>query len=83
MKHYTDNLRRFGFTDADFASTSHRLVDALMAETDAHSLQTRLAQQRAAGAHHVVIQFVPPPPPERALELIEAAPLPTSAGGGG
>ena len=62
MPNYTKNLRRFGFTEADLATTSDALVDALVVRDDSRQIQARVDEHHAAGADHVVLQFVPPPP---------------------
>jgi probable F420-dependent oxidoreductase len=59
LPNYTNNLRRLGFGDADFADGgSDRLVDALVAWGDEGAIARRLDEHRAAGANHVCIQVV-------------------------
>jgi probable F420-dependent oxidoreductase len=57
LPNYTNNLRRFGFTDIDFADGgSDRLMDALVAWGDAAALKKRVQEHWDAGADHVCIQ---------------------------
>jgi probable F420-dependent oxidoreductase len=59
LPNYTNNLRRLGFGDDDFADGgSDRLVDALVAWGDEATIATRVQEHRAAGADHVCIQVV-------------------------
>jgi probable F420-dependent oxidoreductase len=59
LPNYTNNLRRLGFTDADFAGAgSNRLVDALVAWGDDAAIAARIRQHRDAGANHVCIQVL-------------------------
>jgi probable F420-dependent oxidoreductase len=59
LRNYVANLRRLGFTDADFAEGgSDRLVDALVAHGDAGAAASRLEEHLAAGADHVAIQLL-------------------------
>ncbi len=60
MPNYTRNLRRFGLTGEDLATTSDALVDALVVPDEPGHIGARLDEQRAAGADHVVVQYVPP-----------------------
>lgn len=61
LPNYTNNLRRVGFEDADFADGgSDRLVDALVARGDDGAIADRVAEFRAAGADHVCIQVLGP-----------------------
>ncbi len=70
MPNYQRNLLRFGFTDADLATTSDALVDALVVSDDAAALGTRLKAHRAAGADHIALQLVPPPSAAKVLDRI-------------
>lgn len=72
MPNYTKNLRRFGFTDDDIASTSDAVVDALVVPDEPEALRRRIAEQRDAGADHLAIQLVPPPPAEAVLDRLTA-----------
>jgi probable F420-dependent oxidoreductase len=59
LPNYTNNLRRQGFTDEDFASGgSDRLVDALVAWGDADAILDRIAEHHEAGASHVSLQVL-------------------------
>jgi probable F420-dependent oxidoreductase len=52
---YVANFRRMGFTDADIADLSDRLVDGLTVWGDFDTVVTRLREFRAAGADQVVV----------------------------
>jgi probable F420-dependent oxidoreductase len=59
LPNYTNNMRRLGFDDADFADGgSDRLVDALVVWGDEDAIATRVHEHREAGADHVCIQAV-------------------------
>jgi probable F420-dependent oxidoreductase len=59
LPNYTNNLREFGFEDADFAEAgSDRLVDAIVAWGDLDAVQRRTRAMRDAGADHVCIQVI-------------------------
>jgi probable F420-dependent oxidoreductase len=59
LPNYTNALRRFGFTEDDFADGgSDRLVDALFAWGDDDRIRERMAAFRAAGADHVAVQVI-------------------------
>ena len=59
LANYTNNLRRFGFGDDDFADRgSDRLVDAIVAWGDLGAIARRVAGMRDAGADHVCIQVI-------------------------
>lgn len=61
LPNYTNNLRRYGFGDEDFAGGgSDRLVDALVVRGDADALVKRIAEHREAGADHVCVQVLDP-----------------------
>jgi len=75
LENYTNNLKRLGFGDADFAGGgSDRLVDAMVAWGDETAIRTRLQQHWDAGADHVCIQALHPSgqrlPDRRLLELL-------------
>ncbi|EOD68603.1 TIGR03620 family F420-dependent LLM class oxidoreductase [Amycolatopsis vancoresmycina] len=55
MPGYAANFRRMGFTDADIADRSDRLVDALTVWGDFDGVAARLREYRAAGADQVVV----------------------------
>ncbi|OLT14237.1 LLM class F420-dependent oxidoreductase [Pseudonocardia sp. CNS-139] len=54
---YAGNLRRMGFTDADLADLSDRLVDAVTVWGDLDRAVRRIGEYRAAGADQVVVQL--------------------------
>lgn len=57
LPNYVNSWRRAGFDDRDFADNlSDRLVDALVAWGDEHTLVKRIRAQWEAGADHVCIQ---------------------------
>jgi probable F420-dependent oxidoreductase len=59
LPNYTNNLRRFGFTDADFADGgSDRVVDAVVAWGDGPTVSRRVHEHLDAGADHVCIQLL-------------------------
>jgi probable F420-dependent oxidoreductase len=59
LPNYTNNLRRLGFGDEDFAGGgSDRLVDALVAWGDEETIAGRIREHRDAGADHVCIQVL-------------------------
>ncbi len=69
LPNYTDNLGRFGFTDADLAGGgSDRLVDAIVAWGDESAIAARIAAHHAAGADHVAVQVLGAPEGELPLE---------------
>ena len=61
LPNYTNNLRRFGYEDADFAGAgSDRLVDAIVAWGDLDAIRSRVQLMRDAGADHVCVQMIRP-----------------------
>jgi len=57
LPNYTNNLKRFGFTDDDIAEPgSDRLVDGLVAWGDVDTVVARVRAHLDAGADHVCIQ---------------------------
>lgn len=59
LPNYTNNLRRLGFRDEDFADGgSDRLIDALVAWGDEDRIADRIREHRDAGADHVCIQVL-------------------------
>jgi probable F420-dependent oxidoreductase len=61
LPNYTNNLRRFGYSDEDFANAgSDRLVDAIVAWGDLDAIAARVQAMRDAGASHVCIQVMRP-----------------------
>lgn len=61
LPNYTNNLREFGFVDADFADRgSDKLVDAIVAWGSVDTVVARAAAMHDAGADHVCIQVIRP-----------------------
>lgn len=59
LPNYTNNLRRLGFGDEDFAGGgSDKLIDALVAWGDEERIAGRVREHRDAGADHVCIQVL-------------------------
>jgi probable F420-dependent oxidoreductase len=59
LPNYTNNLRRFGFDDDDFADAgSDRLVDAIVAWGDMEAILAHIQAHHDAGADHVCIQVI-------------------------
>lgn len=59
LVNYTNNLRRFGFTDDDIKDGgSDRLVDAIVAWGDAEAIANRVKAHHDAGADHVCLQVL-------------------------
>jgi len=59
LPNYTNNLRRFGFTDADFTDAgSDRLVDAVVAWGSPAAVAARVREHLDAGADHVCVQLL-------------------------
>ncbi|MEA2468655.1 MAG: hypothetical protein QOJ57_2781 [Thermoleophilaceae bacterium] len=59
MPNYANNLRRLGYSDADFeGGGSDRLVDALIAWGDEDAIAARVQEHRDAGADQVAIQVI-------------------------
>ena len=70
LPNYTNNLKRFGFTDDDIADGgSDRLVDAIVAWGDEETIAARVAAQHAAGASHVCIQVLPENPTDVPVDI--------------
>ncbi|HEX4290390.1 MAG TPA: TIGR03620 family F420-dependent LLM class oxidoreductase [Trebonia sp.] len=58
LPNYTNNLKRFGFTDADIEGAgSDRLMNSVVPNGPL-ALSARLAEHLAAGADHVLVQLV-------------------------
>lgn len=63
MPNYTNNLRRFGYTDDDLSGEgSDRLIDAVFAWGNPNAIATRMRAHFDAGADHVAIQSFGPKP---------------------
>ena len=59
LANYTNNLKRFGFDDADFADGGNdRLVDTICAWGDADAIAARVRAHLDAGADHVAVQVL-------------------------
>ncbi|MQY13789.1 hypothetical protein SRB5_39440 [Streptomyces sp. RB5] len=59
LPNYTDNLRRLGFTDDDFAAHgSNRLIDSVFALGTPESIRARAQTFFQAGADHLALQVV-------------------------
>jgi probable F420-dependent oxidoreductase len=59
LPNYTNNMRRLGFGDDDFAAGgSDRLIDALVAWGDESAIASRVREHRDAGADHVCVQVL-------------------------
>lgn len=59
LPNYTNNLRRLGYTDDDFADGgSDRLVDGLVAWGDVDTVLARVREHHQAGADHVCVQVL-------------------------
>src|SRR4029079_17695598 len=68
LPNYTNNLKRFGWTDADIADGgSDALVDAIVAWGSVDDVTKRIAAHHDAGADHVAIQVLTADP--RALPM--------------
>jgi probable F420-dependent oxidoreductase len=75
LPNYQNNLRQFGFTDADFEDNgSDRLVDEIVAWGDEEAIRARIQAHWDAGADHVCIQpfraDAGPGPDENLLERL-------------
>jgi probable F420-dependent oxidoreductase len=59
LANYTNNLKRFGFDDADFADGGNdRLVDTICAWGDVDAVAARVKAHLDAGADHVAVQVL-------------------------
>jgi probable F420-dependent oxidoreductase len=59
LANYTNNLKRFGFDDADFADGGNdRLVDTICAWGDVDAIAARVRAHLDAGADHVAVQVL-------------------------
>ena len=74
LPNYQNNLRQFGYDDADFADGgSDRLGDAIVAWGDEKAIGDRIQAHHDAGADHVCIQpFRPDGQPGPDLTILEA-----------
>jgi len=61
LQNYTRNLRRLGFSEADFVGDgSDRLVDAIVAHGSVTQIMERIRAHREAGATHVCLHILSP-----------------------
>jgi probable F420-dependent oxidoreductase len=61
LQNYTRNLRRLGFSEADFVGDgSDRLVDAIVAHGSVDCVKERIRAHREAGATHVCLHVLSP-----------------------
>jgi len=76
LPNYQNNLKQFGFADADFADGgSDRLVDALVCWGTPEKIARHVEAHLAAGANHVCVQaFRPDGAPGADEALLEALP---------
>ncbi|ORM25061.1 LLM class F420-dependent oxidoreductase [Williamsia sp. 1135] len=59
LQNYTNNLKRFGYTDADIADGgTDALIDALVAHGSAEVVREQLDSHLGQGADHVAIQIL-------------------------
>jgi len=59
LPNYTNNLRRFGYEDNDFADGgSDHLIDGIVAWGDMDAIVARVQLMRDAGADHVCVQVI-------------------------
>jgi probable F420-dependent oxidoreductase len=59
LPNYTNNLRRLGFGEEDFADGgSDRLVDAIVVHGDEEAVTARVKEHLDAGADHVCVQLL-------------------------
>jgi len=59
LDNYANNLRRLGWSDADFANDgSDALVDAIVVWGDASEIRARVESHQANGADHVCVQVL-------------------------
>ena len=59
LQNYTNNLKRFGFTDSDIADGgSDALIDALVAHGTAEVVREQLDAHLSAGADHVAVHVL-------------------------
>ena len=78
LPNYTNNLRRLGFTDEDFADGgSDALVDGIVAWGTTEEIEARIREHHDAGADHVCVQVLtapdaPMPPLDQWRELAPA-----------
>jgi probable F420-dependent oxidoreductase len=75
LPNYLNNLREFGFGDADFADGgSDELVDAIVAWGDEETVAGRVREHLEAGADHVAVQACAADPGASLAQLEGVAP---------
>ncbi len=68
LPNYTNNLIRLGFSEADIADVSDRLVDAIVLWGDVEQIVPRIREHLDAGADHVCIQALVDDPNDLPLQ---------------
>ena len=58
LPNYTNNLKRFGFTDEDITGHSDRLMDAIVPRGSVDTVVARIREHLDAGADHVCVQVL-------------------------
>lgn len=58
LPNYTNNLKRFGFTEDEIVNQDDRLVDAIVAWGSTKSIVARIKQHLDSGANHVCVQVL-------------------------
>lgn len=58
LPNYTNNLKRFGFTEEEIVNQEDRLVDAIVAWGSTDSIVARIKQHLDSGANHVCVQVL-------------------------
>jgi len=58
LPNYTNNLKRFGWTDTDIEEVNDRLVDAIVPVGDIDHVTSRIKAHLDAGASHVCVQVL-------------------------
>jgi probable F420-dependent oxidoreductase len=57
LPNYANNLRRLGWSDADIANETDKLIDAVVVIGDVDAIVRRVNDHLAAGADHVCVQI--------------------------
>jgi probable F420-dependent oxidoreductase len=58
LPNYTNNLKRFGFTEEEIVNQEDRLVDAIVAWGSTDTIVARIKQHLDSGANHVCVQVL-------------------------
>lgn len=58
LPNYTNNLKRFGFTEEEIVNQEDRLVDAIVAWGSTDSIVARIKAHLDSGANHVCVQVL-------------------------